>query len=469
MDRKMDRKKNKNRKVVRMTKRIQINSALIIFGIILLYVVMSVILSLRKEPITTYKVNASNINNNIICDGIALRQEKEISSDKSGYVCYFVRDGDKVSKNAAVCTVDETGSLIQSVEKKDADDAKFSSSDYLEIRSTIDTFKTSYSDTEFYQVYNFRNTIESKVMEMANQLIMKEYSAQGSTAKTTVRNMTAPESGIITYFTDGYEKLTPETLQESDFDKTKYTRKSLKSGEIVESGSTIYKLISSESWSVCCYITIDQANTLADENSLIYSINNSDAEISSKYDMIRTENGYILVLPLEKYMIDYVDERFLSVEIILDQYEGLKVPNSAIIEKQVYKFPIEYLTAGGDETASNKLYVQSTDEEGNATVKEADTTIYQKDEKFIYVDPVSFSDSDVLIKPDSKDTLQVSKLEHTTLKGVFIANKGVAEFSKINVIKEGEEFTIVDTKDRLRQFDNIVMDSSQVTENQIIY
>ena len=168
-------------------------------------------------------------------------------------------------------------------------------------------------------------------------------------------------------------------------------------------------------------------------------------------------------------MIDYVDERFLSVEIILDQYEGLKVPNSAIIEKQVYKVPIEYLTAGGDETASNKLYVQSTDEEGNATVKEADTTIYQKDEKFIYVDPVSFSDSDVLIKPDSKDTLQVSKLEHTTLKGVFIANKGVAEFSKINVIKEGEEFSIVDTKDRLRQFDNIVMDSSQVTENQIIY
>ncbi len=463
----MDQKNRK--KVVRMNKRIQINSALIIFGIILIYVVASVFLSLRKEPITTYKVNASNINNNIICDGIALRQEKEISSDKSGYVCYFVRDGDKVAKNSAVCTVDETGNLIQTVEKKDSDDAKFSSADYLEIRSTIDLFKTGYSDTDFYQVYTFRDNIESKVMEMANQLIMKEYTAQGSTAKTTVRNMTAPESGIVTYYTDGYEKLTPETLQESDFDRTKYNRKALKSGEIIEAGKTIYKLTSSESWNICCYITIDQANTLADENSLVYSINNSDTEISSKYDMIRSENGYILVLPLEKYMIDYVDERFLSVEIILDRYEGLKVPNTAIIDKQVYKIPLEFFTAGGNESGNDKVYVQYTDEEGNKTVKDVDTTIYQSDEKFCYVDPIPFSDSDILIIPDSSDTKPVSTLEHTTLKGVYIANKGVADFSQIAVIKEGEEFTIVDTKNRLREFDNIVMDASQVTENQVLY
>ena len=461
--------KDNKRKVVRMNKRIQINSALIIFGIILIYVVASVILSLRKEPITTYKVNASNINNNISCDGIALRQEKEISSDKSGYVCYFVRDGDKVSKDSPVCTVDETGNLIQSVEKKDASDTKFSSSDYLEIRSAIDLFKTNYSDTNFYEVYTFRDTIDSKVMEMANQLIMKEYTAQGALVKTTVRHMTAPESGIVTYYTDGYEKLTPETLQESDFDRSKYERKALKSGEIIEAGNTIYKLNSSEAWNLCCYITIDQANTLLDENQLYYTINNSDTEMSSNYDMIRTENGYILVLPLNKYMVDYVDGRFLSVEIILDKYEGLKVPNTAIVDKQIYKIPKDYVTAGGNESGTDKVYVQSTDEEGNPTVQQVDPSIYQTDDNFYYVDPGPFSESDVLVKPDSQETLAVSKLEHTTLKGVYIANKGVADFSQVNVVKAGEEFTIVDTKDRLREFDNIVMDASQVLENQVLY
>ena len=452
-----------------MNKSIQINSALIIFGIILVYVVTSVFLSLRKEPITTYKVNSSNINNNIICDGIALRQESEIAADKSGYVCYFVRDGEKVAKWAPVCTVDETGNLIQTVERKNSDETKFSSADYLEIRNTIDLYKINYSDPRFFEVDNVTKNIESKVLEMSNQMLMKEYAAQGNLAQSTVRNLKAPESGIITYYTDGYEKLTPETLKESDFDRSKYQRTLLKSGEIVESGKTIYKLTSNESWNICCYITIDQANRLLDESTLYYRINNADNEISGNYDMIRTENGYVLVLPLNKYMIDYVDERFLSVEIILDRFEGLKVPNTAIVEKQIYKIPVAYMAAGGNESGTDKVYVQSTDEEGNSTVNQVDPDIYMTDDKFYYVDPDKFSETDVLIKPDSKETLAVSKLEHGKLKGVYLANKGVADFTRINIVRTGDEFTIVGTGDRLREFDNIVMDSSQVVENQVLY
>ncbi len=460
----------RNPKIVRMNKAFQINSALIIFGIILIYVVVSAFLALRKEPITTYKVNASNINNNIICDGIALRQEKEMSTSKSGYVCYFVREGDKIAKNAPVCTVDETGDLIQSVNRMDPEDTKFSSADYLEIRNTIDIFKTNYSDTYFSEVYNFRSSIETKVLEMANQLLMKEYSANSAAARTTVQNIVATESGIVTYYVDGFESLTPETLQESDFDRGKYTRTVLKSGEIVEAGGTLYKLIPGEAWNICCFITTEQANTLQEEEGRLYfTINNSDTEMSANYNLIRTDNGYILQLPMEKYMIDYVNERFISVEIILDRYEGLKVPNSAILDKQIYKIPKAYMTAGGNESGDTKVYVQSTDAEGNATVQQVDPDIYQTDDDFYYVDPNPFSDSDILIKPDSNETLPVSTLEHTTLKGVYIANKGVADFSQITVVRTGDEFTIVGTKNRLREFDNIVMDASQVVENQVLY
>ncbi len=461
--------KRGNGKVVRMNKTFQINSALIIFGIILIYVVVSAFLALRKQPITTYKVNASNINNNIICDGLALRQEREIKSDKSGYVCYFVRDGDKVAKNAPVCTVDETGNLIQTVERKDATDAKFSSSDYLEIRSAIDVYKTSYSDNRFFQVYTFRDTIESKVMEMSNQLLMKEYSAQGSLAKTTVRNMVAPESGIITYYTDGYETLTPETLQEADFDRSKYNRTGLKSGDIVESGKTLFKITANESWNICCFISYEQAERLTNETRLYFTVNNSDTEMAANFSLIRTNTGFILVLPMEKYMIDYINERFLSVEIILDRYEGLKIPNSAILDKQIYKVPIEYFAAGGNETGENKLYVRRTDDEGNSSVEQISPDIYVTEEKFYYVDPNQFQDSDILIKQDSQETLAVSTLEHTTLKGVYIANKGVADFSPVSIVRAGDEFTIVGTKDRLREFDNIVMDAGTVLENQVLY
>ena len=54
-------------------------------------------------------------------------------------------------------------------------------------------------------------------------------------------------------------------------------------------------------------------------------------------------NSYFVVLPLKKYMVDYIDERFLNIEIILNKFEGLKVPNSALQDKEVYKIPKEYI------------------------------------------------------------------------------------------------------------------------------
>ena len=454
-----------------MNKSFRVNSALIIFGVILLYVLASIFLSLRKEPITTYKVYASKINNNISCDAIALRDEKEISTGKSGYVCYYVRDGERVAKNAPVCTVDETGSLLQSISLVPEGTSIFNASDYLEIRSAIDTFKAGYSDTTFYNIYNFRNTIESKVLEMSNQILMKEYRTQGTSVQSTVLNMNAPESGIITYYLDGFEKKTPETLKEEDYDQSRYEKNIMKAGDIVEAGNTIYKLISNEEWTLCCRITIDQANTLFEENKLLYTINNSDIQIASNYDLIRMGDSYVLTLSLNKYMIDYVEERFLSVEIILDDYAGLKVPNTAILDKEVYLVPEEYMTAGGNESSVDKLYVRSYDENGDPTVSEVDPDIYKfdKESKMYYVGPESLPDDGVLIKPDSTDTLAVSTLDRSKIKGVYLANKGVADFTEISIVKVGDEFTIVSDKDGLREFDNIVMDAEGVIENQILY
>lgn len=445
------RKNKKNSNVVRMNKTIQVNAALILFGIILLYVVASVIMSFRKESITTYKVNASNINNNITCDGVALREEKQISAGRSGYVCYFIRDGERVAKDAAVCTIDETGSLIQSVSMVPEGTSIFGASDYLEIRNTIDTFKTGYSDTDFYQVYGFKNSIESKVLEMSNQILMKEYRAQGNAVQTTVQNLIAPESGIITYYVDGYENLTPDTLRADHFDKTKYQRSILKTGDIVEVGNPLYKMISNEDWSICCLINSDQANILLEQNKLYYTINNSDVLVASNYDLIpisgsvdteksteqsteknsdqssgKSGSNFILKLALNKYMIDYVEDRFVSVEIILNSYEGLKVPNTAIMDKEVYLIPEAYLCAGANETYKNRLVVRYRDENGATKEKQIKSDYYAKEDGFYLVSVDKLKLDDVILRqetveetestrvPDAGKTTQATEAQTTT-------------------------------------------------------
>ena len=477
-------KRSKNTKVVRLNRGFQINSALIIFGVILIYVLVSVFVALRKEPVATYRVNFSNLNNNIVCDGIALRQEKVVTSSKYGYVCYFVKDGEKIAKNASVCTVDETGDLIRAVSQVDSEEAKFSSSEYLEIRSTIDVYKTNYSDVNFSEIYNFRDSIEAKVLEMSSQLLMKEYSANSATAKTSVQNMKAVDSGIISYYVDGYETFSPETLQKEDFNRADYNRSTFKSGDVVENGGNLYKIIPGESWNICCYITVEQANVLQEQDGrLFFTINNSDMELSAYYNLVRSGEGYILVLPMEKYMIDYVNDRFLSIEIILDKYEGLKVPNSALIEKTLYKVPKDYMTRGGDEGTLTKVYVQKINEDGTASVEVRDPHNYLWNDQDHLVDAGAFLDSDVLVKPDSNETLPVTKLERVTVRGVYFCNQGLADFTPVTVVRTGDEFTIVKEKNEdaeygeetytkagnLKEYDNIVMDVSQVSENQLIY
>ena len=91
--------RNKNNNLIKLKRKARLDSTVIVFAIILIYVAVVVIMSFMKEPIPTYKVGSSNINSNISCTGIALRNEIEITSGKSGYMIYFVHDGDKIKKN----------------------------------------------------------------------------------------------------------------------------------------------------------------------------------------------------------------------------------------------------------------------------------------------------------------------------------------------------------------------------------
>lgn len=456
-------------KVVQLNNVVKVNGPLIIFAVILIYVLISIFRSASKEPVTTYKVNESNINNNISCTGIALRNETQVNSTKSGYTCYYVRDGEKVRKGSTVCTIDETGTILESLSSSEVGTDIFEDDDYQDIRNTISLYKTAYSNEEFFDVYNFKANIDSKVLELSNEILMQQVSQSSDTIKASMENVVSPESGIITYYLDGFESVTPDTLTEDMFDKSAYEKTTLKTGEIVNGNSTVFKMIGDENWNIVCQITFDEANILLEESRVTFTINNSNYEITAPFELIQKENCYFLDISLSKYMSDYINERYLSIEIILDKYEGLKIPNTAITEKDVYKIPAEYVSKGGNSSAANKVNIQAVDENGEATIKQIDLTIYKIEDDFYYVDPNSFQPTDVIVQLDTNNVISVSLLSSERITGVYVANKGTADFTQVSVIKTGDEFTIVSDKDKLREFDNIIMDAGQVTENQIIY
>lgn len=503
----------KNSNIIKLNRRARFNSTIIIFAIILIYVIASIIISVSKEPITTYKVGSSNINNNITCTGIALRNEIEISSSKSGYMIYFVHDGDKTKKNSAVCTVDETGNVITAIKEageSDEGNELFTDADYAHIRSTIDTYKSSYSDVTFSNIYNFKSDIESKVMELSSEVMMQQINAGGASVSSTLQTIKATESGVITYYTDGYEKKTPETLSEDDFNQANYKKNSLKSGDILDSGSTVFKIVSDENWNIVCQITKEQAKAISEEERVRFTINNSPNEVSSTFSLIEKDSSTFLVLPLSKYMVDYIDERFLNIEIILNRFEGLKIPNSALIDKEVYKIPKSYVPENEKSSTKTVRVIRYEDEkkhskdkakksldtantndatlldaspidatetdtrviktpEGDGKNKKVELIVYKTDEQYYYVDKDAFYDTDQVYTNSGDNTIPVMSLERANLKGVYLANTGVANFIEVTIVKTQDEFTIVKNDENLKEFDNIVLDAEQVRDNQSLY
>lgn len=464
----MNDKKRRNGKVIKMNQTVKINAAVIIFAVILVYVIISIFLSLRKEPITTYKVSKSNINNNISCTGIAIRSENIITTDKSGYVSYYVRDGERISRNKTVCTVDESGNTLELISESVADTVVFTDEDYKNIRDTISLYKMDYSDEEFINIYNFKNSIDNKVLELSNEILMQQATSDNS-VQASLDSITASESGIITYYVDGMENLTPSTVTKEDFDKTTYEKTTLKTGEVVTANTAVFKIIADENWNIVCMITNEQAELLPENSNLKFIINNSNYQISAPYELIQGDDCTYINISLKKYMTNYVSERYLNIEIILDQYEGLKIPNTSITEKTVYKIPVEYMAQGANQSSTSVVYVQDVLENGEVTTKAVEPDIYKSDDEFYYVDPNDFSESDVIVQLETNNTISVSLLSTDVITGVYLANKGTADFVMINITKTGDEFSIISDNDKLREFDNIILNSDGIIENQIIY
>ncbi len=454
--------------LIKFNRDIKINAATCVIAAILLYVIISVVSALNKDPITIYKVSKSNVSNNITLNGLIIRDEEVIKAGKSGYVCYYIRDGAKVKKSSTVCTIDETGQVYDVINDSDGYEGILTTDDYNDVRALISLYKVSYNDVEFYSSYNFENNINNKVLELTNEIIMQQMSDTGK-GGASLSAITSPDSGLVTYYIDGYENFDISKISHAYFDQSKYVKQTLKTGDIVSADSAIVKIIPSESWNIVAPISTDQIEAISQKSKISFYINNSSYIISMPFEIIDAQDGSYINISLNKYLANFLSERFVSVEIIMDDDTGLKVPVSAIVNKTVYKIPINYLSAGGNQNSSNRINIQIRDEKNDITIKQISPTIYKTDEKYCYVDPLAFEDTDVIIDINSNKNTAVSLLESEEITGVYVANRGTAEFRMINVLKVVDEFALVENEGELSAYDNIVLDASKVSENQIIY
>lgn len=450
----------------------RVNIGTIIFAIIFFYIIIRILISLQKESLSIYEVQNSYIDTNISATALIVRQEELVNATSSGYVSYYVRDGEKIGKNKTVYTIDETGSIYEKIKDADSDAFELTNDGLNEVRTRISNFENYFNYASFSDVYNFHYDIENAVLELTNEAMIEQLTSldDSSTDISTYKKVTTTDSGIITYYKDGYENFDIHNFKASDIDKSNYKKTTLKTGEIINSGDPVYKLITSENWYLIAELSDKQVKELSDQDTVTVNIHNSSKNITCNFELTKQDNKNFIIISLNQQMVNYINDRFIDIVIIQDQNNGLKIPNTSITKKSVYKIPIDYLSQGSDSTSNNLLNIKVLDDKGEVTLKQVSPDIYKTDDEYCYVDPNDFGGNDVLVNTQNNDTLALNTAEKAELQGVFCVNQGIATFRYIDVLYQDDEYTIVkpEVPYSIAWYDRIILDQSLVKENQII-
>ncbi len=454
-------------KIRQYRKPLNINLGMIIFGCIFIYIMICVGLYFTSGHISGYEVKAGSLSVNNVYTGIAIRKEEVMNSSDSGYINYYVREGGRVAVGDLVYTVDETGSL-EELTGTDPDENSLSDTDLSELKSEILGFTNTFSPQNFKEVYNFKYSVQGTVMKLANYRILENIgSLQGADGSQLVNFRRAPKTGIVVYSTDGYESLTPDQVGADDFDLTDYEKQPLISNELVNPGDAAYKLCLSEDWSIVIPVEPERAAELLEKEYVqVRFLKNQDVSWA-QVAVHENADGTYVELMFNNSMITFCTDRYIEIELISEDETGLKIPNSAIVEKEFFLVPVEYVTKGGNGSANGVLRETYT-EEGEPGTEFVETAIYDEVDGEYYLDDSQLAIGDYILKPDSDEKYAVSK--RGSLIGVYNINKGYADFRKINILDSNEEYSIVEsgTTYGLSVYDYIALDASTVEEDDLI-
>lgn len=458
-------------KITKYRKPVNLNIGMMVFAVILVYVVICVVMYFRTDHIVRYSVQEGSLTSNSIYKGIALRQEQVVTGQDAGYVNYFAREGERTAVGDLVYTVDETGRLSDYIKAGSNGENSLSDSDLSQIRTDITSFVHGFDRKQFDEVYNFRHNMESMAVKLANYNILENADALNDASGTVLINYrNAVNSGIVLYSTDGYENLKLEDMTAELFDEENYERNYLVNNGLVAAGDPVYKLVTGEDWSIVIQVDKSVADRLVQKEKYVEVrfLKNQYTAWGQAAEYTNEAGDTFVSLTFTNSMITFCTDRFLDVELLLDEETGLKIPNSAIVTKEFFIVPKSYVTKGGP-NGNDGVLLETYNEEGEAITQFVETEIYEETETEYYLDDYTLRAGNYIVMPETGEKFAVGKTG--SLKGVYNINKGYADFKQISILYDNDEYSVVksNTNYGLNVYDYIVLNADMVKDNQFIY
>lgn len=448
------------------------NIGLIIFVLFTVYILINIFLYFRRSHLSIYEVQLLPMASNTKAEAVIIRNETPVKTGIAGYVNYYMRSGTRVAKGETIYSIDESRQIYNMISGNE-NSYSLSDEDIETVKNCIANFNQSYDKSDFSLVYSLKDELTTTVhsisdmylLEHLNQILVDQ-SYQGS---LTVHRAESP--GVVSYFSDSLDGLTVDQVTTDTFSKSGYKTTNLFDANLKEQGSVIYKLLSDETWDLVLNLTEEQYEKLSSQTSLTYTIEEDNLRLTSPVIFFRSGDGYFARITLRQYMVRYLNRRFLTIALDMDNKTGLKIPKSALIEKEFYMIPKDYFTKGGDQNSSKTgICILRHDEETKKKYYDfLATEIYYEDENYNYIDMNAITYGTFIYNEKTQETFQISLVGKLT--GVYCVNKGFAQFRRVELIQDGKEFCVVQAgmPFSIAEHDHIAKDASTITESQTIY
>lgn len=355
---------NKKKKVQKINMK-KVRIAYIIGLIILIYFVYAII-QLIKQPTDVFVIENGSLSEEESAIGYVIRKETVVQGDnyKNGMI-QIKTEGERVAKGDSIFRYysNNEETLVKKIQELDikiqdamSNQTDIFSSDMKVLDSQIeDRLVEVAKSNDIQKIAEYKKDITTRITKKAK--IAGDLSPSGSYIKKLIEERTgyentlnsgseyinAPESGIVSYRVDGLENvLTPESF--STLNKKFLEELKLKTGEIVSTSEESGKIIDNFEAYIATSLESKKAKEANVGDAIKLRLSNFE-EITAKIEYIINEGeSKLLIFKITNGLDLLANYRKITFDIIWWNYSGLKVPNDALVQKEVNGKQVYFIT-----------------------------------------------------------------------------------------------------------------------------
>ena len=153
--------------------------------VIAIFIFVQIFNYITSDKVTYYEVtygsNAESSSTSF--KGVAIRKEKIIYSNQSGYIEYFVKEASRISKNTYLYGVDSSRKFSQTLDDIKKEKVELEDENISSLTDLLYEFSDDYDDKSFYDVYDFKSNLNSTVTNFISTNAINKIAKKTAEAK----------------------------------------------------------------------------------------------------------------------------------------------------------------------------------------------------------------------------------------------------------------------------------------------